>query len=383
MPRIEGLALYEVGGRRNAVVGPTANVGVRPAEVRETILLVLDTDGRVGASAWSPACGDASAAGLGALVGSDPRDLFTWADDRVAGASECLATSLAAARSLDIALLDMCAQYARVPLWRLLGQEQRARVPAYDCSVRFEDLVDAESSIESVVNAAKRAIESGHRALSVQVGRGRRWMEWPECTQRDIDVCRAVRAMAGTGIAIMVDGGGGYGDYVDDAIDFLVETADCRFAIVQDLVADEWLSQLHSAMLALGLRVPLASGSSLRSRAEFEALFAQAPIEVLLVDVASTGLLEARATAEFAAAHGIRIALCHGSDSRLSVCAAAHLGRVAPALLACQAGDASSDDYDTPGLALVDGAFEMDNSPGLGVAMFDPRTAVGGQGCSS
>jgi L-alanine-DL-glutamate epimerase-like enolase superfamily enzyme len=375
MPCIQGLALYEVTGRRDAVAGPTANAGVRPAEVRENVLLLLGEDGSVGVAMWSAAGLQYPDADLGWLAGQDPSSLFLWCDGRVTGYSAHAECRLRQVPPIDIALLDLLAQHAGVPLWRLLGEEQRERVPAYTCSVRFEDLVEAGASIDSVVLAAQRAVCCGHRALKLHVGRGRRWMEWPDCTERDVAVCRAVRRAVGPDVTLMVDGGGGYGDYVDDAVDFIIETAACRLVFAQDLVSDEWLPQLHAAMIERGVRVPLASGVSLRSLAEYEALYSRAPVDVLLVDVALTGLLEARSIAGFAAEHDLSLATYNGADTQLGVYVAAHLGRVATRLVGCATDDMRFDDYSSPGFELVDGEFVMPDMPGLGVRAFDPRCA--------
>lgn len=48
MPRIEGIALYEIVGSREAVVAPNAYVGIRPPHARENLLLLLSDDGRCG-----------------------------------------------------------------------------------------------------------------------------------------------------------------------------------------------------------------------------------------------------------------------------------------------------------------------------------------------
>lgn len=375
MPSIEGYALYEVVGKRRGVVAPTANTGVRPAETREDILLLMAGDGVVGATSWSALRDNVGPADLEWLVGLDPASLFTWRGGVVDAVAPAHRDALAAARSLDIALLDLCAQQMGVPLWRVLGEAARERVPAYDCSVRFEDLTGAESSLDDVVLAARDALARGHMAIKVHVGRGRRWMEWPDCTERDIAVCRAVRRAVGPDVALVIDGGHGYADYIDDAVDFVVETAACRPAFVQSLVTEEWLPQLHGAVLERGVQVSLASGAGLRTLGEFEDLYSRSPIDVLLVDVVASGLLEARSIARFAAVHGMRVALDPGSDTCLGVCAAAHLGLTLEALAGCGDDAITFDDYCAPELRRIAGELEVGRAPGLGVRAFDPRTA--------
>lgn len=374
MPRIEALALYELVGTRDRLVAPNAYAGIRPAEAHEHLLLLLSEDGRRGMTNWELRLRDGERPDVSWLIGHDPRELFRWRDGQVAGRAPEYASALAAAPALDVALLDLCAQAENAPLWRLLGPEVRAVVPAYDSTLYFEDLVDPDSGVEDVVRRAQAAIARGHRALKIQVGRGLKWMPWPDCTERDIKVCCAVREAVGPDIALMADANKGYTGYVEDAADFLTETADCKFQFVEEFVAEDEVNVLRATLQARGLAVPLAGGEDATTRAWCEEMWPYCRLDILQMDICRTGLVEFLSIAEFARDHSLQIAP-RNFGSELGVYESLHLGKVLPEYLACECDDSRFNAYDASGYVLRDGFYSVPDAPGLGLPTADPRNA--------
>lgn len=372
MPRIEAVALYEVVGRREAVVAPNAYAGIRPAEARENLLLLLSDDGRYGATNWAQLWRNGTRPDIGWLVGTDPREAFLWRGGRVVGRAPAFAESLASSPSLDVALLDLCGQYEGVPLWQLLGEEVRATVPAYDSTLYFEDLIDADSTVEDVVRRAERAVARGHRMLKIKVGRGLKWMTWPDCTERDIAVCCAVREAVGPDVALLVDANRGYTGYIEDAVDFLAETQDCGFLFAEEFVQEEEVNDLRAAIQSRGLSIPLAGGEEAHTRAWCEEVWPRCRLDVLQMDICRTGLVEYLDIAAFARDRGLRIAP-HNFGSWIGVCESLHLGKVVPEYIACECDDSRFDTYRTPGYTLREGHYSLPDTPGLGLLTDDPR----------
>jgi len=369
--RIEGAALYELVGWRDAVVAPDACAGIRPAEARENLLMLLSDDGRHGVAHWPAARNPTAVCDLGWLVGVDPRALFDFSGSRVRR-SHTHAERLRTVRSLDVALLDLCAQAEGVPVWRLLGGEARPTVPAYDSTLYFEDLVSDESGPEHVVARAHQAIARGHRRLKIKVGRGHKWMEWPACTERDVEVALAVREAVGPKVELMVDANGGYTDYIEDAADFLTETACCRFVWAEEMVAGYQVAGLKAALKARGLEIPLAGGEGASTAAWCRESWPSVPLDVLQMDMCATGFLEWLEIADFACEHGLRIAP-HNFGTQLGVAASLHLGKAVAEYLYCETDDSRFDAYRLPGFVLAAGEFSVPDSPGLGVVIEDPR----------
>ena len=89
---------------------------------------------------------------------------------------------------IDVALWDIAAKHAGLPLWRLLGG-YRNRVPAYATTGRME-------SPDDFVAAAQRARERGFRAFKLHT---------PGTVDGDIACCRAVREAMDPEFVLMSD----------------------------------------------------------------------------------------------------------------------------------------------------------------------------------
>src|SRR5439155_718191 len=95
---------------------------------------------------------------------------------------------------IDQALWDIVAQAQGVPIYKALGGAARARVPVYGSKVYTAEL-------DHMAREARAAVERGHKAIKVQVGRSAEWGG----PAADVDVCRAIREAIGPGIEMGVD----------------------------------------------------------------------------------------------------------------------------------------------------------------------------------
>lgn len=372
MTRIEGIALYQLRGVRERVVAPGAARGVRPADASENLLLVMASDGRCGVANWPSNAAEAGRAQIGWLVGRDPHALFSWDDGKVTGFEPECVDALRAVAPIDLALLDLCAQADGVPLWRILGNEVRDDVAVYDSTIYFDDLLTPESTPGDIVERAEEAVARGHRALKVRVGRGLTWMGWPECTERDVAVCRAVRDAVGPDVSLMVDADYGYAGYVADAVDFLVDTAECGFLFAEEMVADSEVGALMEGLQASGLRIPLAGGEDITTASAAERLLDRVPLGVLQADMVRTGVMEYLRIADVAEKHGAQVAP-HNFGTCIGVYESVQIGKVAPAYLMGECDDSSFDAYSASGYILREGVYRVPDVPGFGVVARDPR----------
>lgn len=199
-------------------------------------------------------------------------------------------------------------------------------------------------------------------------------MPWPECTERDIEVCLAVRQAVGPEVTLMVDANRGYAGYVEDAVDFLMETAGCSFLFAEELVDDIEVETLRAIMTSRGLEIPLAGGEGVHTYAWCEQEWPRCRLDVLQMDICRTGLMEYLSIAAFAREHGLRIAP-HNFGSQLGVYESLHLGKILPEYLMCECDDSHFTEYEAGGYVLSDGYYSLPDAPGLGVRTRDPRIA--------
>lgn len=250
---------------------------------------------------------------------------------------------------IDVALWDLAARKAGIPLWRALGREDApAPVRAYASNL------NPKGAPEAVAQCRER----GYRAFKMKVGFD---------LASDLDNVRRIVGDLRSGERFMID--------ANQAWDLgSARTAVEAFSrypldwIEEAICADDPPS--HWAELAMLSRVPLAGGENVMGLADFDALIAARHLSVLQPDICKWGGLSGcRMVARRAVAAGLRYCP-HWLNSGIGLHAAAHL-------LAAVGGTGmlEHDAMENPLQALLaqpfpplaDGCFTLTDAPGLGV----------------
>ncbi len=169
------------------------------------------------------------------------------------------------AAGLDIALWDLAARRAGLPLVRLLGGERR-EVRAYASGI------DPEEAAATVA----RARAEGHRCFKVKIGFGR---------ERDLAAIRAARAALGPGEAFMLDANQRWAP--EEARAFAPTIAAFGPLWLEEPLAADTPWQAWRELARLG--PPLAAGENLRGRAAFEAALESGAFAYLQPDLCKWG----------------------------------------------------------------------------------------------
>ncbi len=207
------------------------------------------------------------------LLGEDPSDIGRVWDKLVwAGASvgrSGLATQAIAA--VDIALWDLKARRAGLPLAKLLGAYRDA-VPCYNTSGGF-----LSTPLDEVLENADRALERGIGGIKVKVGQ-------PDAAV-DLKRVEAVRAHLGDGVPLMVDANQQW----DRSTALRVGRELERFGLAWiEEPLDAYDAEGHAA-LAAALDTPVATGEMLTSVAEHWRLIEHGASDFVQPDAARVG----------------------------------------------------------------------------------------------
>ncbi len=225
-----------------------------------------------------------------ALIGRDPREAEAiWhelhATLHFVGASGVTAVAIAAA---DIALWDVCAYAAGLPLYRYLGAH-REELPAYASAVNLA--LSEDELVEQM--ASYRA--QGFSALKMKVGKTLR---------EDVERVGAVREAVGADCELMVD--------ANMAWD--VAEAGRRLRALEPF-ALSWLEEplpphdvAGYATLQRATSIPLAAGETLFAPHEFTPYFASGAIRIAQPDVVRVGVTGWRRVAAAALDAGLPLA---------------------------------------------------------------------------
>lgn len=161
-------------------------------------------------------------------------------------------------RVLEFPLLDWLGKFTGRSVHELFHQpgvspiKSKRIVPCYDTTLYFDELhlTDDLAAIEWMKREAQEGRDRGHRNFKIKVGRGARWMETRKGLQRDIDVIRAVREVAGPEGKIMIDANNGY--TLNMTKELLMETKDCSLYWIEEAFHEdrvlyedlkEWMSK--------------------------------------------------------------------------------------------------------------------------------------------
>src|SRR3954471_24115056 len=208
-----------------------------------------------------------------AMIGEDPNDIaklynkLLWAGASV-GRSGVATQALAA---LDIALYDLKAKRAELPLAKLLGAH-RDSVRTYNTSGGF-----LHESIEQVKDNATRTLANGVGGIKIKVG-------LPDSAE-DLRRVRAVREHLGDGVPFMVDANQQWDRPTAMRVSRRLEEFDLVW-IEEPL--DAYDAEGH-AQLARSLDTAIATGEMLTSVAEHYELIRQGAVDIIQPDAPRIG----------------------------------------------------------------------------------------------
>ena len=192
---------------------------------------------------------------------------------------------------VDIALWDLAAQRAGVPLWRMLGGTSGA-IEAYNTDGGWLNFSEAD-----LVHDLQSLIDQGWRRVKIKVGKS----DWREDARR----VRAVRRAIGDDVTLMCDANQRWD----------LATASRMLPVLEEARMD-WVEEpLHAddldghARLQRATTLDIAAGESIYSYQQFTSFIAADAFRVVQVDATRVGgVTEWLQVAAHAAARGLRIA---------------------------------------------------------------------------
>lgn len=246
--------------------------------------------------------------------------------------------------AIDIALWDLKAKAAGVPLWKLLGGQVRPKVRAYNTDIGWLSIGD-----EQLVAGARRAVDEGFTGIKIKVG---------SSVDRDLRRLEAVRKAIGPGVTLAIDGNGKW--------DLATCLRFCHGAEPFDVFWFEeplWYDDVKGhAQLAHATRIPVALGEQLYSADAFSEFFAQQAIHWVQPDVTRLGgITEVLQVCEAAHAFRLPVAPHAGDMSQVHV----HLSYAHPACQVLEYIPWIKDCFTEPA-EVVDGFFRLPTQPGAG-----------------
>lgn len=270
-------------------------------------------------------------------------DVSAWSDAAFALVPECPAARAA----VDMALWDLLARKAGIPLVRLWGGKPQPTPTSVTIGI-----CDAEQTLRE----AESWLSRGFIVIKVKIG---------EDLDADVERLRQLRHLAGPDIRIRVDANQGYD--VDGARQLLKQTSPLNIEMFEQPVPQADLSSL--ATLTSESSVPIVADESAGTVAEcVEVVDRSAAHGVNIKMMKCGGPTPARVIHDYAHSAGLSLMLGCNDETRISIAAGVHLAQSMPGLRYADldghmdlASDPSSGGFD-----IVDGCLVLSDKPGLG-----------------
>lgn len=293
-----------------------------------------------------------------ALKGANALDLLgaTQAMDKIIYAN----TSIKSA--FDMALHDIAAQHAGLPLYQFLGGEKKKKLTT--------DMTVSISTPEKMKRDAIRFKEEGFPAIKVKLGEG-----------KEIDVARikAIREGIGDDMPLRIDANQGW-PTAAAAIAVLKALEPYNIQHCEEPIPRHKFMELSAVSAATS--IPVMADESCGDHHDAERLIQLHACSMLNIKLGkSGGFFKAVQIVERAAAANIRLQIGGFMESRLGMTAGAHLALTNDSIIHC--------DFDTPlmftedpvlgGIQYKDGGvIEVPDVPGLG-AVIDEQWLQGAE----
>ena len=248
--------------------------------------------------------------------------------------------------AVDIALWDLKAKRARLPLWKLLGGFD-PKVPCYAGGI------DLELPLDKLLRQTDDNLERGFRAIKMKVGRAR--------LSEDVARVKAMREHLGEGFPLMADANMKW--LVDEAIRAARALRPFDLTWLEEPTVPED-PEGHARIVREG-GLPVAAGENLRSLWEFRHYIACGGVSFPEPDVTNCGgITPFMKIAHLAEAFNLPVT-SHGAHD-----VTVHLLAACPNRSYLEAHGFGLDRYITEALRIEEGRAIAPNEPGHGV-VFD------------
>lgn len=287
------------------------------------------------------------------LIGADPIshqriwESLYWSAAHWVGRLGITQMALAA---VDIAIWDIKAKAAGVPLWRMVGGHKDAKVPSYNTDGGWLNF-----TTERLIDEMTELVESGWTGVKMKVGK-------PD-PREDLARVAAVREALGPDVDLMIDVNQKWS--TTKALTWAHRFEEFEIKWLEEPLDPDDVS--GHARLAEATSIPIALGEHVYSRTTFRDYIEQGIVSYVQADVTRLGgVTEWLAVAEIALAHQVSVVPHHADMMRVHQ----HLGVGHPASPMIECIPWLQHLFVEPA-DIRDGHFHVGDSPGASTE-FDP-----------
>lgn len=273
-------------------------------------------------------------------------------------------------------LWDLVGKVLNKPVYELLGGAGPKRVPVYDGSIYFSDLLPdyLDKPLDRFKEELDMGMAIGHRAFKVKIGRGAKWMPPKEGYARDVQVLKTIRQHAGKNILIAVDANNGYS--LEKTKQLLEELPDYNFAFLEEMFPEQVQQclELKSFISQHGWKTLVADGETQSQLDAYKPFIEARAIDIFQADMNRFGFEGILTEAAWCKPYGLQVAP-HNWGSLVGFYMQLHVGRAITNFYRAEHDPCSNSVLIADGYQIRDGYASVPDSPGFGLKIDEDEFA--------
>jgi len=314
---------------------------------------------------------------LAELLGKNPFDFYKGANRRMTG-------PLGAG---TMPLWDLIGKILKKPVYKLLapplqgaglGRADPKRVPVYDGSIYFSDLLPEyrDKPLDRFKEEIDMGMAVGHRAFKVKIGRGAKWMPPEEGYARDVEVLKTIRQHAGPKVLIGVDANNGYD--LAKTKRLLEELPDYNFAFLEEMFPEEIKKclELKRFIRQHRWKTLVADGETQKKLDAYKPFIKARAIDIFQGDMNRFGFEGILTEAAWCKPQGLKVAP-HNWGSLVGYYMQLHVGRAITNFYRAEHDPLSNTVLIAEGYKILDGRSSVPDAPGFGLKIDEDKFAAG------
>ncbi|MGH9162232.1 MAG: enolase C-terminal domain-like protein [Vicinamibacteraceae bacterium] len=352
---------FDLPTRRSKIAGKNARLDVHGDTATDRMVRIETNMKLVGVGN----CG-ANEQETAPLLGRNPFDFYREAETR-------MESPLGAG---TMPLWDLLGKVRNKPIHGLLGTRGPERVPCYDGSIYFADLLPqyANRWEDRFREEIDMGLALGHRAFKVKIGRGAKWMPREEGDARDIAVLEVIRDHAGPDVLIGVDANNGYD--LMGALRCFEKVGKLNIAFAEEMFEEQvdQCLEFKEFLRGSGLKTLVADGETQDELDVFKPFIGAKAVDIYQADMNRFGYEGILLEASWCEPKGLRVAP-HNWGSLVGYYMQIHVGRAIPNFYRAEHDPLSSEVLIADGYSIDAGQAHVPDAPGAGLVIDEKKFA--------
>jgi len=274
-------------------------------------------------------------------------------------------------------LWDLIGKVLKKPVYKLLGGTGPKKVPVYDGSVYFSDLLPeyTHKPLDRFKEEIDMGMAIGHRAFKVKIGRGAKWMPPKEGYARDVEVLKTIRQHAGPKIIIGVDANNDYD--LAKTKRLMEELPDYNFAFLEEMFPEEVEKclELKRFISQHGWKTLIADGETQSKLDAYKPFIEARAIDIFQGDMNRFGFEGILTEAAWCKPQGLQVAP-HNWGSLVGYYMQLHVGRAINNFYRAEHDPLSNAVLIADGYDIRDGSVGFPDAPGFGLKIDEDKFAT-------